>query len=554
MAGGVSVTIHIAHDPAAEKLIKELRDDLRTLADYAGPQRPIAVMRGIRVAWHHVGVLTTLPVRPSVFDRFGGVPPIAARATWTFEPEIAAWAKTMTGDMREVAEVVASDLGELRTCLEDSDPFRPQLAAWLADQSDGVVVVQTQTAAKALIEVMSGAPATGAVGRNRIVAMRRLHREGSFSRAIVVGTPSPWDWHRLDSGLSPEVHVLVLGERDAFADRRTVEALHSARGRWANREVKERTWRELVGTEPPQAPDVSAVGPTVNLVGALEPEPVVDPFDALQSLLTSTPLSIGDEGVEDVIAREGVDGWEGAVTAVQVVTDAGTIMLPRDRLVDVRSGAAIEECRAGSLAPGMLLLVDRHGNRVGLLEAVADTLKKRRPDLLVANLVITDLRSRVRRRFRDAGITQTELFERMKQRGFVKTIQALRGYVDDEGPLAPRDFDDLRRLNDSLEIGMDPQRLKEAFAGVQRWRVFKRVAGKALVAASRSSVVATEATAIEAETGLSVADLRELVLEAKVVEVKECPGLVALAEIGFLRSDALPSTDETSRNEGPDRP
>jgi hypothetical protein len=82
---------------------------------------------------------------------------------------------------------------------------------------------------------------------------------------------------------------------------------------------------------------------------------------------------------------------------------------------------------------------------------------------------------------------------------------------------------------------MTEQRLREVFAGVRRARAFKRAAGKALVAASRASLISSEATRIDRETGLSIADLRELVLEAEVREVREIAAPVPLAEIGYLR-------------------
>lgn len=536
MAAGVKITIHVVHHPEAERIVKRLRDDLRTLADFGGSEPPTAVLRGIRVAWHHVRTLTSLPVRPSAFDRFAGLPPIAARATRTFEPEIAAWAAALTGDLREVAEIVASDLGELRTLLEEADPFRRELTEAVSDGSEGLVVVPTQTAARAFVEAMGGDPKGNQVGGARIATMRRLHRQGTCPRAVVVGAPARWDWHRLDSGLSPDVHVLVLGDLDAFLGRRTLEALHAARTRWADRESRERTWRELLGTPPPPAPESTVVPTEVRVIDAREAVPAIDPFEALEPLLASVPLAIGDEGVEDVVAREAAEGgWQGAVDAVRVETDAGTILLPRDRLVDVRQGEAIVERRAGSLEPGMLLLVDRRGNRVGLVDAVADRLQRRRPDLLAADLLIRDLRSRVQHAFAASGMTRAELFERMQWLGFEKSYHAVRGYVDDEGPLAPQHFDDLRRLHDALGLEMGGTKLREVFAGVQRWRGFKRAAGRALVAASRGSLMASEDTRIDADTGLSVADLRELVLEAKVLEVRECPEPVPLAEVGYIQ-------------------
>ncbi|MDP9302027.1 MAG: hypothetical protein M3P43_14225, partial [Actinomycetota bacterium] len=536
MAAGVKTTIHVAHHSEAEQTVRRLRDDLHALRDLAGPEPPPSILRGIRVAWHHVSTLTSLPSRPSLFDRFAGLPPVAARATRTFEPEIAAWARTLSGDLREVAEVVASDLADLRAFLEDTDPFGRELAEAVSGGADTLVVVRTQTAARALLASVGGDPATDLVGSVRVVAMRRLHREGTWPRAVVVGTPARWDWHRLDSGLSPDVHVLVLGDLDAYLGLTTLEALHRARARWGGEEVRDRAWRELVGGEPPLAPKLPAVQTEVVVVDALEATPEIDPFEALQQLLASVPLAVGDEGVEDAVGEELAGGeWRGAVEAIEVLTSVGAFLLPRDRLTDVRAGEEIVECRAGLLRPGMVLLVDRRGGRIGLLEAIGDRLKKERPDLLAANLLIGDLRRTVQQRFVASGMTRMELFERLRSLGFEKTYHAARTYVDEDGPLAPRDFVDLQRLNGALGLGMSEERLRETFGGVRRWRAFRRAAGKALMTASRGSLVTSEATRIDRETGLSIADLRELVLEAEVLDVRECPEPVALAEIGYLR-------------------
>jgi hypothetical protein len=534
MAEGVQITIHVAHHAEAETIVRRLRDDLRTIGDLAGPLPSRAILKGIRVAWHHVSTLTSLPCRPSEFDRFAGLPPFAARATGTFEAEIAAWAETLDGDLRELAQVVASDLGDLRSALEDANPFGRELRD--AVTQDSLIVVRTLTAGRALAASVGGDPASDRLGRARVVAMRRLHREGAFSRAVVVGTPAPWDWHRLDSGLSPDVHVLVLGDLDAHLGVRAIDRLREARARWGGLEVRAHTWRVLLDIDPPEASEPRDVRIDVSIVGALKEAPMVDPFEEFRPLLTSVPLVVGDEGLEESVAEElPGGGWRGAVPAVEVVTDAGVIFLPRDRLVDVREGAEITESRADALRPGAFLLVDRRGGRIGLLEAVADRLKKERPDLLAANLLISDLRSTVRHKFAESGMNRAELFERLRSLGFEKTYQAARGYVDESGPLAPRDLVDLQRLNEALQMGMSDRRLREIFAGVRRWRAFRRAAGKALVAASRGSLVTPDATRVDRETGLSMVDLRELVLEATVLEVRECAGPVSLAEIGQLR-------------------
>lgn len=536
MAAGVRITIHVAHHAVAEKVVRRLRDDLHTLKDLAGTAPPLAILKGIRVAWHHVSTLTSLPCRPSEFDEFSGLPPIAARATRTFEPEIAAWARTLDSELREVAEIIASDLGDLRSTLESANPLSKALTDLVSQGDEPLIIVPTQTAARALIKSLGGEPASNRVGAARMATLRRLHTVGTCAKAIVVGTPAPWDWHRLDSGLSSDVHYLVLGDLDAYMGRRALERVQEARSRWGGLETRRQTWRKLVGREPPPAPKLVDVAHEICVLDALETRPEIDPFESIQPLLMSTPLAVGDEGIEEPIAREMSNGeWRGAVDAVEVVTDVGVIFLPRDQLVDIRRGDDIAECRADALQPGTFLIVDRRGGRLGLLEAVADRLKKDRPDLLAASLLIGDLRAAVRRAFANSGLSPMQLFERLRSLGFEKTYQAARGYVDEDGPFAPRDFVDLQRLNEALELGIPAMRLREVFAGVKRWRTFRRAAGKALVAASRGSLLASEVTRVDRGTGLSVADLRELVLEATVVEVRYCSEQVSLAEIGRLR-------------------
>ena len=127
-----------------------------------------------------------------------------------------------------------------------------------------------------------------------------------------------------------------------------------------------------------------------------------------------------------------------------------------------------------------------------------------------------------------------DLYERLVALGFAKTYQAARGYVADGGPLAPRDLSDLRRLNTSLSMGYDDRRIREVFTAVRRERTFRRATGRALAAAARSTVLMPDADLIDAETGLSVADLQELILEARVLAVRHCEAPVSLSETGLL--------------------
>lgn len=538
IANGVRMTIGLVHNESAEACLQRLRDDLHTLADLYRPEAsPASVMRGLRVAWHHVSTLASLPGRPSDFDRFAGVPPFAARATYTFEREIGAWAKTLAGDANEIATIIASDLGDLRALLDDHPPFAPALAASLGATEPTVVVLRSRTAGRAMLQALGSDTSADRSRLLHIRTMRGLHREGTWAKAIVVGAPARWDWHRLDSGLSSDVQVLILGRADTDWSTRTLSALQLARYRWGSREMQAHVWSELTGEDIPVADDASPSLQEVAVVeiGGKAHGTVTDPFEPLETMLWSSPLEVADDDFEEIVAQEQGNGsWVASVPAVQVVTSHGVVILPSQRVVEVRQGDDLTDCRADILQPGMFLFIGRREGRLGLLDAVADRLRKRRPDLLAAHLLITDLQTTVRTLFRASGMTKVQLFERLQGCGFDKTYHTARRYVDEDGPIAPRDLADLRRLVEVLAIGWTDRRVREAFAGVQRFRTFRRAAGRALAQAARGAVDAADLARIDPSTGLSLADLRDAVIEAEVLQVTRCSDPVPLSEIGRL--------------------
>lgn len=535
IASGIHRTIRVAYNQEAEHSAKALKDDLLTLHQMAGTSPSAQLMRGLGVAWHHQRTLQALPVRPSQFDRFAGLPPIAARSTATYEPEMRTWARTLGGEIGELAEIIAADLADLRDALEKSPPFITELSQVAAGDEEALIVVPNGTAARALLDELGGDVKHGNTGRCKVVSMRSLHRIGTWRRAFVVGMPPRWHWHRLDSGLAAELHLLVLGDAEAALSCRSLAALHEARNRWASTSMRRYAWTRLIGATPPPEPQNRIQVPSEpEVVGAHEFIPAPDPFEAFEPLLVSVPL-FGEEGPSETLAAEGEDGhWHTEVEAVEVNTDSGIILLPVDRAVDVRAGNRLDEVRADRLVPGMFLLINRSAGRVGLLDAVAEQLRSHRPDLYAANLIIRDLRAAIRESFLRSGMSVVDLYERLVALGFAKTYQAARGYVVDGGPLAPRDLSDLRRLNTSLSIGYDERRITEVFTAVQRERTFRRATGRALAAAARSTVLLPDADLVDADTGLSVADLQELILEAKVLAVRHCEAPVPLSETGLL--------------------
>ncbi len=535
IARGITITIEAVYHPDAELAAKNVREDLRLLCELAGPEPPRLVRRGVAAAWHHLQVLLSLPVTPSQFDRFAGVPPWAPRSTASFEPEIAEWARMLPPDLNDIAGVLASDLGGLRAALEKGTPFQFALEQATRDGAETLVITRSRAASKALLAVLGADSSKRLADRLVPAYWGRLNREGTWEKAIAVG-PTRWDWHHLDSGIAREVRVLVLGDRAAAEGRQILEALKEARQRWGSQGVRERTWHSLIGTKPPPPVEaVAAAAPVIRM--AVGPSFVAepDPFDPFESLLGEVPLSIGAEGSEERLAQPSDEGCRSAlVPAVEVTTELGRIALQIDRPVEVRRGSRIVDTLPQQLQLGDCLLLSRRSGRLGLLNALEERLRQRRPDLLAGSLLIEDYHRRVRARFKESGLTVGELRRRLADLGCDKGVDTVRSWVSLDGRLAPQKEIDLRRMNVALGLELDTVRLRETFAAVQRKRGFRRAAGRALAEAARSSTVISDHSRVDPETGLSIADLREAVVEARVVFVSTSPREVPLMEVGRL--------------------
>ena len=144
-----------------------------------------------------------------------------------------------------------------------------------------------------------------------------------------------------------------------------------------------------------------------------------------------------------------------------------------------------------------------------------------------------DYRRRVRTCFAASGLGITNVHRALVGRGCDKSDAAVRSWVTG-ATMAPQQFKDLARLNDTLGLGLAPLQLRELFAGVQRRRGFRRAAGRALAAGARGSTVVADENRVDAETGFSIADLREAVVEAVVIEVLAYDEPVPLTLIGRL--------------------
>ena len=535
MAHGTNVTITVARHPDAEAAITRIHEDLRLLRKLSPERTDRNFERGMTAAWHHLTTLTSLPCTPSQFDRFCGLPPWAARSTSSFHHELSAWATTLPGEKSEYAGVLASDIGDLRAALDRGNPFTQSIEDVLRSGIRTLVVTRTRTAARALLDSLGADPDGDGDGPLSVCAMGRLHREGTWFRALMIGEPSPWDWHRLLSGLSEHLTVLTLGDKSGATCADAIVRLRESRDHWGSAEVRGKTWRSLIRSEPPPAPppgpDVQSIILTAD--GAeFVPEP--DPFEPFLSLFALDPLDIGGEGPRSGIARPGDDGdWTAAVAAVMVITNRGIILLEAAHEVEVRVGPKIVDKTPEHLQAGDVLLVGRQAGRVGLIEALEERLADR-PDLFAARLMIDHYHQLVRNRFHESDLSLAELHRRMVDAGCDKTSFATRSWVTEGGIMAPRDRVDLESLNAVLELGMTDVQIAELFAGVQRRRAFRRAAGRALAEAARSSTVIGDERRIDDETGLSIADLRDAVIEATVTRTEPCPQPVPLSLLGRL--------------------
>ncbi len=535
IAHGVDVKVTAVQHPEAEAAVARVREDLRLLRVLASDRSNRHIERGLSIAWHHLTTLTSLPCRPERFDHFAGLPPWAARATRSFDPELTAWASTLAGDAGEIATILASDIGDLRAALERGNPFEVELREAVGSDTETLVITRTRTASRAMLELLGTDPDAAGIGPLTVCPVGKLHRQRTWHRALVIGDPPPWDWHRLLSGLSTTVEVLVFGDEAAKSCAANVAAVHDAREHWGCPEVRGRTWRALIGSDPPPSPPARSDGVhrSVVTVDGAEYVPEPNPFDELASLFDLDPIDFGGEGPRLGLARESQDGdWDAEVDAVEVTTDHGRVLLEIGRPVEVRAGAKIVDKRPDQLSPGDALLIGRRQGRVGLLEALEDRLGHR-PDLVATRYLIDSYRKLVRTRFAESGFTIAALHRRLVDLGCDKTTAAVRDWVSDS-TMAPQQFEDLERLNSALDLGMSEDRLREFFIGVQRRRGFRRAAGRALAAAARSSTVVEDDRRVDTSTGLSIADLRDAVVEATVISVAYCDHRVPMTLLGRL--------------------
>jgi hypothetical protein len=226
-----------------------------------------------------------------------------------------------------------------------------------------------------------------------------------------------------------------------------------------------------------------------------------------------------------------------ALAVIEVRTDQGYVLIPRDREVDIILGDQLESEVATRLQKGSRLILGREGGRLDLLAAMEDRLGHR-PDLLVAKMLLEDYQRLVYPAFQvflDSGLDANHFYKRMHDRKCTKSDTAIRSWVTRGGPYGPRDYEDLHSINLVLKLGYTETRVREIDAGLKRFRVFRQHAGIAVTRAATAALLSREDSRVDEELGLSIADLREAVTVVTVVSVRTFPRLMNVTEIGHLQ-------------------
>ena len=161
IARGVDVTITVVHHPEAEDAVRRVREDLRLLRASLPDRTNRHVERGLSVAWHHLTTLTSLPCTPRRFDRFCGLPPWAARATSTFEPELSAWARPSRATSASTPPSSPATSGTSEPPSTAATHSRRRSSRRSGRRTETLVVTRTRTASRALLDALGADPDAG---------------------------------------------------------------------------------------------------------------------------------------------------------------------------------------------------------------------------------------------------------------------------------------------------------------------------------------------------------------------------------------------------------
>lgn len=493
-----------------------------------GPVRMLA-----RDFWRALQLVLSVPVRPTDYDDVASILYYGACTIRATFDRLEALARSLGPEIMDRIGPLLVRLIELRDALNESNPVEPYLVR--LSQCADVLVCRNATVAATVCSLLLRA---GVEAVPEVTWLRRLRHAPPVRRLVFAGMPPDYAWPSL-IGVAGEVVVVVPSRWCGLRVQATVAEYDRAMARWGALESRTRAWRALTGSEPPPPPLDEPDDPCPVHLEGVQTASIADPWDVLHGVawLADSPTEPPSED-DDLMGPPPGDrepaGDHGPVAALRIETDRGTVLLPADAVVEVLDGAEIREVPVAALQSGARLVVGRGSRRVGLLDAVA----RASPALQRVRVVVEYHRSLLHQKFVETGMTISELHRRLRAIGCTRAKETVQTWVSSTGPMAPQQLDDLALLHRALGTGLPERSVREVFAAIQRYRGFRRAAGRVLhEAAVKALSPLARSKRVDPHTGLSLEDLLSTVEMVTVLRVQQSPELVARARLGRLEED-----------------
>ncbi|MFG1761442.1 DISARM anti-phage system protein DrmE domain-containing protein [Micromonospora echinofusca] len=506
---------------------------------------------GLRWAWTAFHAAASVPVRPDVYDRFAAANPYRMRLG-TLVETARGYAEHAAGSSRDAWLRFADALTDaLRAATEQ--PRTGQLVDWATARVEAgeraILLVRGTSAAAAVTAALTESPRTP-LGWEQTVQVRTVTAaaRGMVEPGVplaVVGTLPRSRSGLLTSPPAPAVLQLTCGPLEG---RRAVRQAVAARTRMAHLRTEAVTVSAAalgvtpgcrpVGTDPVAAVRV-VDGGVVRAVDANEMASAEDtawePFAVHVTGVLRAVMAAAEDDLGTLAVREPTS-TDSDVPAIAVHLDdpngARVLWLPPNELVTRRRGPTLSRVAAKALQSGdVLLLVDRAARtylRVALTEKLSE-----RTEYAALRMLVDFWHARAAAA-RDSGLTQQQILDRMT--GTTLTTAGavghwMRGTVD--GPADSADVARFARAVNDDALLAEAERVAWALRTLHivHRKLGAWLAGQVETAASRA-----KDSMVDADLGVHVADLLDVITEHPVADVDPAEQLVPASLVGVLAS------------------